>query len=140
MWSLEPRSDLSRVAASAAHLAAIGLLVWFQELGARLRREEHRAWWAGTGRDLLNAAGLAAIALSLLGAGWPGPAALVAGVTETLLVFGIYTYASTRTALAHRRAAAIAGGLLVCLPALVFPAEVVGLLGEAARSLFPGLG
>jgi hypothetical protein len=118
----------------------MALLVWFQELGARLRRDEHRAWWAGTGRDLLNAAGFAAIALSLRGAGWPAPAAFLAGVSETLLVFGIYTYASTRTALAHPRVAAIGGGALVCLPALIFPAQVASLLGEVARRLFPGLG
>ena len=140
MWSLEPRSDLSRVAASAAHLAAMALLVWFQELGAQLRREEHRAWWAGTGRDLLNSAGFAAIAMSLRSAGWPGPAAFLAGVTETLLVFGIYTYASTRTALSHPRVAAVAAGALVCLPAVGFPAEAVGLLGKVAGRLFPGLG
>src|SRR5512147_1906447 len=97
MWSLEPTSTVPRAAAGAAHLAAMVLFVWFQEIGQRLRREEHRAWWAGTGRDLLNAAGLAAIAFSLHAAGFPGAAALLAGGTETLVIFGIYTWASRRT-------------------------------------------
>jgi hypothetical protein len=137
MWSLEPTSAPSRAAAGAAHLAAMALFVWFQELGQRLRREEHRAWWAGTGRDLLNAAGFAAIAFSLHGAGYPGAAALLGGATETLLVFGVYTYASTRTGAAHPRAWSIAVGVLVCLPAILWPGEVLGALGAVAGALFP---
>jgi len=140
MWSLEPASGLARAAAGAAHLGAMALLVWSQELGSRLRREEHRAWWPGTGRDLLNAAGLAAIAASLWLTGYPGAAALLAGTAETLLVFGIYTFASTRTALRHPRAWAIAAGVLVCSPALLWPAAVVHLLGALAAALFPGAG
>lgn len=138
MWSLEPTSALPRAAAGAAHLGAMALFVWFQELGQRLRRDEHRQWWAGTGRDLLNAAGFGGIALSLGAAGFPGAAALLAGATETLLVFGIYTYASTRTDLAHPRAWAIAAGVLVCLPAIVWPEKVLAGLGAVAAALFPG--
>jgi hypothetical protein len=137
MWTSTPTTGLAAAAAGAAHLAALALLVWFQELGQRLRREEHRAWWAGTGRDLLNFTGFAAIAGALTGAGFPGPAAVLLGATETLLVFGIYTYASTRTGLAHPRAWTIGAGVLVCLPALVWPAEVAGALGAAAAALFP---
>ncbi len=138
MWSLEPTSALPRAAAGAAHLGAMALFVWFQELGQRLRRDEHREWWAGTGRDLLNAAGFGGIALSLGAAGFPGAAALLAGATETLLVFGIYTYASTRTDLAHPRAWAIAAGVLVCLPAIAWPEKVLAGLGAVAAGLFPG--
>jgi hypothetical protein len=138
MWSLEPTSALPRAAAGAAHLGAMALFVWFQELGQRLRRDEHREWWAGTGRDLLNAAGFGGIALSLGAAGFPGAAALLAGATETLLVFGIYTYASTRTGLAHPRAWAIAAGVLVCLPAIAWPEKVLAGLGAVAAGLFPG--
>ncbi|HSB21104.1 MAG TPA: hypothetical protein VLD85_13935 [Anaeromyxobacteraceae bacterium] len=137
MWSLEPTSALPRAAAGAAHLGAMALFVWFQELGQRLRRDEHRAWWVGTGRDLLNAAGFGGMALSLGAAGYPGAAALLAGATETLLVFGIYTYASTRTGLAHPRAWTIGAGILVCLPAILWPAEVLGLLDAVAAGLFP---
>ncbi|MBI5068631.1 MAG: hypothetical protein HZB56_10360 [Deltaproteobacteria bacterium] len=140
MWSLEQQSGLGRTAAGAAHLAAMALLVWFQELGSRLRREEHRAWWPGTGRDLLNAAGLAAIAASLRLAGYPGAAALLAATAETLLVFGIYTFASTRIALRHPRAWAIGAGVLVCAPAILWPGESVRWLGALAAALFPGAG
>lgn len=140
MWTLAPGSGTARVAAGAAHLAAMALLVWFQELGSRLRREEHRAWWPGTGRDLLNAAGLAAIASSLWLSGYPGAAALLAGTAETLLVFGLYTLASTRIGLRHPRAWAIGAGVLVCAPPLLWPAACVGLLGRLAAALFPGAG
>jgi hypothetical protein len=136
MWTLEPTAALPRLLAAAAHLASMALLVWFQEIGQRLRREEHRAWWAGSGRDLLNAAGLAAIALSLRGAGFPGPAALLVGAAETLAVFGIYTFTSTR-ALRHPRAYAILAGAVPCLPALVWPSQLAASLGSLARGLFP---
>jgi hypothetical protein len=138
MWSLEPTSALPRAAAAAAHLGAMALLVWFQELGQKLRREEYRAWWAGTGRDLLNGSGFAVIALSLRAAGYPGAAAILAGATETLLVFGIYTYASTRTGATHPRAWSIGAGVLVCLPAILWPAAVLAGLGALAGGLFPG--
>jgi len=140
MWTHEPTTGAWRGTAAVAHLAAMALLVWFQELGGRLRREEHRAWWPGTGRDLLNSAGLAAIAGSLWLAGYPGPAALLAGTAETLLLFGIYTFASTRTALAHPRAWTIGAGLLVCAPAILWPAAVVRWLGGIAAALFPAAG
>jgi hypothetical protein len=139
MWTVEPISGLPRAGAAAAHLAAMALLVWFQELGQRLKREEHRAWWAGTGRDLLNAAGFAALALSLGTSGFPGPAALLTGAVETLAVFGIYTLTSSRSA-THPRAYAIAAGALFCLPPLLFPGELVAVLGALAGRLFPGAG
>lgn len=139
MWTLEPTSALPRAAAGAAHLGAMALLLWFQEIGQVLRREEHRAWWAGSGRDLLNGAGLAAIAASLHGAGYPGSAALLVGGTETLLLFGIYTFATRRTGLAHPRIWSIAIGVAVCLPAILWPAAVLHGLALLAAGLFPGL-
>lgn len=136
MWSPEPTAALPRAAAGALHLAAMALLVWFQELGQRLRREERRAWWAVTGRDLLNVAGFAGIALSLRLSGYPGAAAVLTGATETLLVFGIYTYAATRTDLFHPRAWSIGAGVLVCLPAIFWPELLLELLGAVAGGLF----
>jgi hypothetical protein len=113
----------------------MALLVWFQELGQLLKREERRAWWAGHGRDLLNAAGLAALSLSLWAAGFSGPMALLAGALETLAVFGLYTFA-TWAGLRHPRAWAIAAGALVCLPALAWPGRVALLLGHLTTRLF----
>ena len=37
------------VAAGTSYAAAAVAFLLAQELGLRLRREEHRAWWAGTG-------------------------------------------------------------------------------------------
>ncbi len=139
MWTPEPTQGLARAAAGAAHVGAMALFLWFQAIGQRLRREEHRAWWAGSGRDLLNVAGLAALSGSLHAGGYPGAAALLAGGSETLLLFGIYTFATLRTASAHPRAWATAAGLLVCLPAVLWPGPVLAGLSAVAGGLFPGL-
>lgn len=135
MGSVAPAGGLAWAAAAAAHLAAMALLVWFQEIGQRLKREEQRAWWAGHGRDLLNAAGLAALALSLVAAGFPGPLALLTGALETLAVFGLYNLAIF-AGLRHPRAAAIAAGALACLPPLACPEALARLLGGVALRLF----
>jgi hypothetical protein len=136
MWSIEPREGAARLAATAAALAAVLAFLLLQELGLRLRREEHREWWAGTGRDLLNVAGLVAIAgaLHLLGLSWS--AALAVGGTLTLALFGFSVFVATQTDTAHPRAWAIAGGLLVALPVLVWPGAVVGLFAAAGAALF----
>jgi hypothetical protein len=139
MWTLEPTTTLQRAGSVAGHLAAVALLVWFQEVGQRLRREEPRAWWAGSSRDLINAAGLSAIGAALRLGGWPGPAALLAAGLETLAVFAVTTAAAAL--LRERvRLAGLAGSAVVCLPALLRPAEVLAGLGALAARLFPAGG
>ncbi|HYG69855.1 MAG TPA: hypothetical protein VD838_19420, partial [Anaeromyxobacteraceae bacterium] len=127
MWSIEPREGAARAAATAAVLVAVVAFLLLQELGLRLRREEHREWWAGSGRDLLNVAGLVGIggALHLLGLSWA--AALAVGGTLTLALFGLSVLVATQTGTAHPRAWTVGGGLLVALPVLAWPAAVVRL-------------
>ncbi len=137
MGSLEARSTLARVAAVACYLAAVALLVLVQEIGLWLRREESRAWWAGNGRDLLNAAGFAAVAASLRAYGFPLAAALVVSATLTLALFGTSIFMETRARVARPRAWAIAVGLAFATPVLLFPAEVLGAFARAATTLFP---
>ena len=139
LWGIEPREGGARLAAGAVYLAAVVAFLLLQELGLRLRREEHRAWWAGTGRDLLNAAGMAALsgALRVLGVSWPAP--ILAGGTLTLLLFGTYTLFATQSRVPHPRAWALATGLLLAAPVLAWTEEVVGLFGSAAAALFPGM-
>ncbi len=136
MWTIEPRVGAGRVLATALYLCAASAFLFVQELGLRLRRDEQRAWWAGTGRDLLNAGGLLAIAgtLRLLGFSWP--AALVVGGTLTLAMFGASVLVATQTRTAHPRAWAFALGLAFALPAPLFPAEIVATLAALARALF----
>jgi hypothetical protein len=136
VWGIEPRSGAARLLAAAVYLAAVLAFLLLQEVGLRLRRDEHRAWWAGTGRDLLNVAGLAAIAgaLRLLGVSWP--AALLVGGTLTLLLFGASVLFAT-VAMPHPRAWAVATGLVLALPVLAFTPDVVELFASAARALFP---
>jgi len=124
------------LAAGVLYLAAVVAFLLLQEVGLKLRRAEHRAWWAGSGRDLLNLAGLVAIGgtLRLLGLSWP--AALLAGGTQTLLLFGVTVFLATQTATHHPRAWAVAVGLLISWPLLVWRGAVVSALGWAAGGLF----
>ncbi len=140
MWSVAPRSGPEGLAASVLYLAAVAALLSLQEIGLRLRRAEHRAWWAGSGRDLLNMAGLLAIggALRLLGLSWP--AALLVGGTQTLMLFGATVFVATQTRTRHPRIWGLAAGLVLSLPLLVYRAELVAALGKAAGALFGSAG
>jgi len=135
MWTLAPTTALMRAGSVAGHVAALAMLVWFQEVGLRLRREEPTTWWAGSGRDLLNALGLAAIGASLRLGGWSGPAATLCGGLETLAVFGV-AGAAARLAGGRPGALGLAGGVAVGLPAMLWPAELAAGLGAVAAKLF----
>ncbi len=140
MWTVAARSGPGAVAASVVYLAAVAAFLLLQEIGLRLRRAEHRAWWAGSGRDLLNMAGLIAIggALRLLGLSWP--AALLVGGTQTLLLFGWTVLIATQTTTRHPRVWGLVAGLVLSLPLLLYRAELVSALGRAAGVLFGAAG
>lgn len=137
MWSLEPRSGTDRLAAALALLAAVAAAVRLEELGDRLRREEHRAWWASNGRDVINGLALLAIGGSLVLQGFPGPAALVLGGVLTMALTGVTVVESRLPDRARPRLVALALGLLLALPLLLFPAEIAAALGALAAALFP---
>ena len=137
MWSLEARSELYRGAAACAYLAAVALLVLLQEIGLKLRREERRAWWAGNGRDLLNAVGFAAVAAALRAYGFPLPGALAVGATATLVLFGTSIFMETQARVKRPRAWALVVGLLLAAPVLIFPGFVLEAFGRVAAGLFP---
>jgi hypothetical protein len=137
LWTLEPTSPVSRGLAAAVYLSAIALFELLQEVGLRWRRDEHRAWWAGSGRDLLNLAGFAALGGTLRLFGFPAPAALLVGGTLTLYLFGTYVLVTTQTSVRRPRVWAFALGLAGALPVLLWPAEVVSLSGDLVASLFP---
>ncbi len=137
MWSFEARGALARAVAAGCYLASVALLVLFQELGLWLRREERRAWWAGNGRDVLNAVGFAAVTASLRAYGFPLAGALFAGATLTLALFGVSIFMETQARTARPRAWALAVGLVLAAPVLAFPGEVLGAFARAALALFP---
>jgi hypothetical protein len=137
LWTLEARGTAARTAAAAAYLVAVALHVALQELGVRLRREEARAWWAGNGRDLLNAVGFAAVAAALRAYGFPLPAALATGGTLTLALFGTSVFMDRQDRIVRRRAWALLAALVLALPVLLFPGEVLEALGRVASRLFP---
>lgn len=138
VWSIEPREGAARAVAVLAYVGAVAGFLLVQELGLKLRRREARAWWAGSGRDLLNLAGLLAIAgaLRLRGLSWA--AALLVGGTLTLVMFGASVLVGTRPRAAHPRAWAFAAGAALALPVLLFPGEVLGGLAALAAALFRG--
>ncbi|HTP49460.1 MAG TPA: hypothetical protein VMK42_02080 [Anaeromyxobacteraceae bacterium] len=136
MWSLEARSSTGRAIAAALYLAAVVLFVLLQEIGLRLRKAERRAWWAGNGRDVLNAVGLAAVTVSLRAYGFPLPAALVVGATITLALFGTSIFMETKAFVKRPRAWSLAVGLLFATPVLIFPARVLDLFARVASNLF----
>lgn len=138
MWTLEPRTGAERLTAVLALVAAVAGAVRLEELGDRLRREEHRAWWASNGRDVINAAALLAIGGALILMGFPGPAALVTGGLLTLALTGVCVVEGRLPARAHPRLLALAMGFLLALPLALWPAEIAGVLGRMAQALFPG--
>jgi hypothetical protein len=125
-----------RPVAWLAYGAAVLAFLLAQELGLRLRREETRAWWAGSGRDLLNVVGLVAVtgALRLLGFAWP--AALLVGGSLTLTLFGASVFVATQLEVRRPRAWAIAFGVSIALPPLVAPGVVAVVFATAANALF----
>jgi hypothetical protein len=137
VWTVELRDGPGRLLAAAVYLGAVVAFLLVQELGLRLRREEHRAWWAGSGRDLLNVAGLVAVAGALRLVGLSAGAAVLVGGTLTLLMFGASVLVATQTGTRHPRAWAFAAGLALALPVLAFPREVVAMFARVAGGLFP---
>jgi len=138
MWALEPRSGTERLAAAVALLAAVAATVRLEEVGDRLRRQEHRAWWASNGRDVINALVLLAISAALVLQGFQGPAALVLGGVLTMTLTGVCVVEGRLPDRLRPRLVALALGGLLALPVLLFPAEVAAGLGALAARLFPG--
>jgi hypothetical protein len=138
MWTLHPHGDGERALARLALLAAVAGAVRLEELGEHLRKEEHRAWWAGHGRDVINAAAVLALSAALVLLGFPPPAAFVAGGLLTLALTGVSALEAKLPERTHPRALAIALGLLLALPLLLWPAAVVERLGALATALFGG--
>jgi hypothetical protein len=136
MWGLDVRSGGARVAGAAVYLVAVLAFLLVQEVGLRLRREERRAWWAGSGRDLINVAGLLAISGALRLVGFRGAGALVVGGTLTLLLFGASVFVATQTSTRHARAWAVAAGLALAVPVAVFPADVAAWFADLSAALF----
>lgn len=136
MWSIEPRPDVPAWVATAACLAAVVAFLFAQEAGLRLRREEVRAWWAGSGRDLIQTAGFLATSGALRLRGFPWPAALLVGGTLTLLLFGASIFVATQTPARHPRAWSFAAGIALALPVLLAPEAVLGAFGWLALRLF----
>lgn len=136
MWTIEATAGGERILAAAAFGAAVVGFLLVQEIGLRLRREEHRAWWAGSGRDLINVAGLLGIAGALRLGGFSWPAAVLVGGTLTLAMFGASVFVATQTRTAHPRAWAFVAGAAFALPVVLYPRAVLGAFEAVAAALF----
>lgn len=128
--------SVRRAAAVAALGAAVVGFLLVQEIGLRLRREERRAWWAGTGRDLINAAGLLAIAAALRWSGFAWPAAVLVGGTLTLAMFGASVFVGTQLRTDHPRAWAFVAGAAFAVPVFLYPRQVLAAFSAVAGALF----
>jgi hypothetical protein len=137
VWTFVPREGADRALGVAVFVAAVLGFLLVQGVGVRLRREEHRAWWAGSGRDLLNAAGLLAIAGALRLNGFSGAAALLVGGSLTLAMFGASVLVATQVRTRHPRAWTLGVGAALALPVLLFPGEVLAVFAAIAGVLFP---
>jgi hypothetical protein len=139
MWTYEPPRGVHGLVAVGVYLGAVVAFLALQEAGLRLQREEARAWWAGSGRDLINTAGLLGLAGALRLLGFPWAGALFVGGTLTLLMFGASVLVATQLEVRHPRAWAFAAGLALALPVLLAPRAVLGGFARAAGALFgPG--
>ncbi|HEY6099331.1 MAG TPA: hypothetical protein VIW03_07865 [Anaeromyxobacter sp.] len=136
MWAIEPRNGLARALAIGAFAGAVVGFLLVQEVGLRLRREERRAWWAASGRDLINVAGLLAVAGALRLNGFTWPAAVLVGGTLTLAMFGASVFVATQTRTAHPLAWAFVAGVAFALPVVLFPREVLAAFAAVAGALF----
>ena len=136
MWALQPRDDTERTLARLALLAAVAGAVRLEELGEYLRREEHRAWWAGHGRDVINGAAVLVLSAGLVLLGFPAPAAFLGGGLMTLTLTGVSALEARLPERLHPRAMAIAMGMVIVLPLLLWPADVVKGLDGLATALF----
>ena len=137
MWVMAPVTEAERAISAAALLLAVAGAVRLEELGDRLRREEHRAWWAGHGRDVINLAALVIVAGALWLGGFPGPAALLASGLLTLALTGVSVAEGRVPARYHPRLLALAAALVLAAPLLLWPARVVALSAALAGALFP---
>lgn len=139
MWTYEPRPGAWGLLAAVVYLGAVVAFLALQEAGLRLRREEARAWWAGSGRDLINTGGLLGLAGALRLLGFPWAGALFVGGTLTLLMFGASVLVATQLEVRHPRAWAFAAGLALALPVVLAPRTVLAGFARAAAALFgPG--
>ena len=136
MWAFQSREGVEAWLTAGVYLATIVAFLFAQEAGLRLRRAEVRAWWAGSGRDLINTAGFFAIAGALRLLGFPWAGALFVGGTLTLLMFGASVFVATQTETRHPRAWAFAAGLALAVPVLLAPRAVLGAFARVAVALF----
>jgi hypothetical protein len=124
--------------AAAAFVLAVTLFVMLQAVGLRLRDEERRAWWAGTGRDLINAAGFGVFVGALRLCGYPAAPSVLIAATLTLLLFGLYVFMATQLKVRFPRLWALVIGLLMAAPVLAAPGEVLELFERVTARLFWG--
>jgi hypothetical protein len=136
MWTFEPPEGAWELAAGGLYAGAVLAFLFLQEAGLRLQRAEVRAWWAGSGRDLINTAGLVGISGALRLVGFPWAGALFVGGTLTLLMFGASVFVATQIAVSHPRAWSFAAGLALALPPLLAPRPVLAAFSRVATALF----
>jgi hypothetical protein len=80
------------------------------------------------------------VAAALRAYGFPLPAALATGGTLTLALFGTSVFMGRQDRIVRRRAWALLVALLLSVPVLLYPVEVLDAFGRVATALFPAAG
>ncbi|HZJ56410.1 MAG TPA: hypothetical protein VFD38_19865 [Myxococcaceae bacterium] len=115
-------------------LASVGVAGLLERVQYRLRADEGRAWWASSGRDILNAVALGAVSSGLWIYGFRGPLVVcVAGTLVLLLSMAQMRLESRPNSTWWSVGVALALGL----PVLLAPSAVARLFGRVVVALGP---
>ncbi|HLL54274.1 MAG TPA: hypothetical protein VK447_12040 [Myxococcaceae bacterium] len=104
-----------------------------EQLQFKLRATEGRNWWAGNGRDVLNAAALGMIALGLKLLGFAGPISFCIAATLVVLLTWVESAVGDRK---HATVLSLAAALGLGAPILLFPHSVHAFFRGALEVLF----
>jgi hypothetical protein len=128
-----PLSSPGRELGFALFVLLLCVTALLERLQFKLRATEARTWWAGNGRDVLNALALGVMALGLKLLGFAGPISFCIAATLVVLLTWVETLVGERP---HSTALSVAAALGLGAPILLFPASVHAFFRGALELLF----
>lgn len=120
-----------------SYIAALALFVWLQQIGVRLREHEADTWWAGNGRDVVNALAVTTLSAAIWTQGISFPLALLFGGTLTLLLTVLHMALLGRVA--RTAPVIVAAAVLVGAPLVFAPATVARAGAALLAGAFPSV-
>jgi hypothetical protein len=120
--------------ADLSYAVALGAFLLLQNLAIRLRHDEERRWWAGNGRDVVNALAVASLSAAVWLQGVAPHLALLLGATLTLSLSILRTLIHDRTRHPDRVIVVIAA--LLGAPLLLAPQALAAGASRLLEALF----